>query len=188
MRRVDLRGKPSAYVIGKGLIIAVILFTSSLGFILGYFVGRTTTKETQNIRLLRERSKDITKLPSEFSPLQREQSRTSIYTEKQDLQDTTSEITKETPTVNQKPIKQPKILYTIQVGAFKNPLDAENLKVKFDEKGFKTFVTGSINKNGEKLYRVWVGEFATRKEAEGASAKIKKTEGLQPFVTFKKGE
>ncbi len=188
MRKVDLREKPSAYVIGRGIIIAVVLFTSSLGFILGYFVGRTTTKESQSIRITGEGSKDITKLPSEHLTLQKDQSQTAVNTEGQVAQDTVPEITKETSTFNQKPIKSTKILYTIQIGAFKNPLDAENLKVKFDEKGFKTSIKDSINKNGEKLYRVWVGEFTTRKEAEAVCSRIKKTEGLQPFVTFKKGE
>jgi cell division septation protein DedD len=188
MKKIDLSEKPSAFVIGKGLIIAVVLFTTSFGFILGYFVGRTTTKETQTIRPLSEDSKIINKLNTEVAPLQKDQAQNIVSSsdKEESMQDKDLEDSKKPLTVNQQSLKSSKIVYTIQLGAFKNPLDAETLKVKFDKKGFKAFVIDSNSKNGERLYKVWVGEFATRKEAEEVSLKIKKTEGLQPFITFKK--
>lgn len=188
MKKIDLSEKPSAFVIGKGLIIAVVLFTTSFGFILGYFVGRTTTKETQTIRPLIEDSKIINKLNTEVAPLQKDQAQNIVSSsdKEESMQDKDLEDSKKPLTVNQQSLKSSKIVYTIQLGAFKNPLDAETLKVKFDKKGFKAFVIDSNSKNGERLYKVWVGEFATRKEAEEVSLKIKKTEGLQPFITFKK--
>lgn len=188
MMKVDLREKPSTYVVGKGIIIAVILFTSSLGFILGYFVGRATTKETQVIRLIGGGSEDITKLPSVVTPSYKYQPQVTENTNEKGTPDKVYENANESLKSDQKYSRSIKILYTVQIGAFKNLSDAEKLKIKFEKKGFKSFVTDIKSKNGEKLYRVWVGEFATRKEAEEVSSKIKKNEGLQPFVTFKKGE
>lgn len=75
--------------------------------------------------------------------------------------------------------------YTIQAGAFKNEADADSLKAKLDKKGYKTFVIPFRTKKHEKLFKVMVGEFSTRKEADFLSIKLKKTEGLKTFVTFK---
>jgi cell division protein FtsN len=75
--------------------------------------------------------------------------------------------------------------YTLQAGAFKNASDANALKSKLQKKGYKISVTSTKSKNHEKLYKVLVGEFNTRKEAELLAVKMKKSEGLHPFVTFK---
>lgn len=188
MKKIDLKEKSSTYIIGRGLIIAVVLFTSSLGFILGYFVGRTTINETQSIRIPDDGSKNITKMPTEIISLQETLPQVSITAKKDSPQDKVNESFKENLTVNQMYPKPSKVVYTIQIGAFKNFSDAEAFKSKFDKKGFKSFVTDIKLKNSEKLYRVWIGEFHTRKEAEEVSLKLKKNEGLQPFITFKKGE
>ncbi len=183
MKKVDLKERPSTYVIGRGIIIAVVLFTSSLGFILGYFVGRTTTKVAQPIKIQDEGLKNITKMPAE-TPLKEDQPQAHITSKEEDKEDKVHEDVRKSLTNNQKYPKSSKIVYT----AFKNLSDAETLKAKFDKRGFKSFITDISLKNNEKLYRVWVGEFDTRKEAEEVSSKIKKNDGLQPFVTFKKGE
>jgi len=75
--------------------------------------------------------------------------------------------------------------YAIQIGAFKNSADAKTLKAKFDKKGYKTFILTAKTKSHEKLYKVLVGEFSKREEAELQSVKIKKLEGMQTFVLLK---
>jgi cell division protein FtsN len=84
--------------------------------------------------------------------------------------------TKETPKIRK---------YTVQAGVFKDVSVADALKAKLDKKGYKTYIIPSETKKHEKLYKVMVGEFATRKEAEVLSIKIKNAESLQTFVTFK---
>ncbi|MEW6417973.1 MAG: SPOR domain-containing protein [Nitrospirota bacterium] len=84
--------------------------------------------------------------------------------------------TKETPKTRK---------YTIQAGVFKDASVADALKTNLDKKGYKTYIIPSETKKHEKLYKVMVGEFATRKEAEVLSIKIKNAESLQTFVTFK---
>jgi cell division protein FtsN len=75
--------------------------------------------------------------------------------------------------------------YTLQAGAFKNASEADALKSKLEKKGYKISVKATKSKGHEKLYKVLVGEFKTRKEAELLAVKMKKSEGLHPFVTFK---
>lgn len=188
MKQVDLKEKSSTFVIGRSLIIAVILFTSSISFIFGYFVGKSTLKEGPAIRPLQEDPKERVALPLEVTPQQKDQPQPIAPSEVESVQKTTEKTNKEAIMNPQLPQKLPKIAYTVQVGAFKDTPDAESLKVKLDKKGFKAYVIVSKSKKDERLYRVWVGEFATRKEAEILALKIKKTEGLQAFVTFKKEE
>ncbi len=78
--------------------------------------------------------------------------------------------------------------YTVQAGVFKDASVADAFKAKLDKKGYKTYIILSETKKHKKLYKVMVGEFATRKEAEILSIKIKNAESLQTFVTFKTEE
>src|SRR4030043_1522187 len=184
MKKADLKEKSSAFVIGRSLIVAVILFTSSISFIIGYFVGKSTLKENPKIRSLQENPKDLSALPLEVTSQQKDQPEDIVPSEVESVQKTTEKTNKEAIMNPQLPQKLPKIVYTVQVGAFKDTPDAESLKVKLDKKGFKAYVIVSKSKKDERLYRVWVGEFATRKEAEILALKIKKTEGLKAFVTL----
>jgi cell division protein FtsN len=78
-----------------------------------------------------------------------------------------------------------KVIYTVQIGAFRNASDADSLKLKFVKKGYKSFIMASKRKD-KKLYKVMIGEFFSRKDAELLSVKIKKKEGLRTFVTLKR--
>jgi cell division protein FtsN len=69
--------------------------------------------------------------------------------------------------------------YTVQVEAFKHVSSANSLKQKLIKKGYKASVTSVQSKNHEKLYKVIVGDFETRKEADTFSAKLKKSENLK---------
>ena len=76
--------------------------------------------------------------------------------------------------------------YTVQIEALKSAAAADALKERLNKKGYKASVISSVTKKHEKLFKVFVGEFAARKEAEVMSVKLKKTENLQrPFVTFR---
>jgi DedD protein len=75
--------------------------------------------------------------------------------------------------------------YTVQVGAFRNASDADALRAKLGKKGYKTFLIELKAKNIEPLYKVTVGSFSTRNEAELLAAKMKTSEGLKTFVTLR---
>jgi cell division protein FtsN len=78
-----------------------------------------------------------------------------------------------------------RVTYTVQIGAFRNSSEADSLQSKFVKKGYKGFITTS-KKNDKPLYRVMIGEFHHRKDAELLSVRIRKKEGLRTFVTLKR--
>jgi hypothetical protein len=93
------------------------------------------------------------------------------------------EIQKESPQPR-KPSEEPlAIIFTVQVGAFKNASYAEALRAWLKEKGYSAYMTLSGVKEGEKLYKVCIGRFTEREKAKTLSKKIRNSEGLQTFVT-----
>ncbi|MBI1811838.1 MAG: SPOR domain-containing protein, partial [Nitrospirae bacterium] len=58
-----------------------------------------------------------------------------------------------------------KIIYHVQLGAFKSTNNAEALAKDYKAKGYQTFVQKSAGKDKEPLYRVLIGKFENKKEA-----------------------
>jgi DedD protein len=75
--------------------------------------------------------------------------------------------------------------YMVQVGAFRKASDADALRSKLGKKGYKAFLIELKAKNTEPLYRVAVGSFSTRNEAELLAVQMKKSEELNTFVTVR---
>jgi len=203
MKRTDLKENSSVLFIGRGFIIAAIFITSSVSFTLGYFVGKsvrppvinqTAARTPQNSteqknpvmyekgvvnqqpEQLQEHRDQETQQTVEIPKTQETQQTQETQSSKETRETEETKKTKETPKARK---------YTVQAGAFKNVSDANILKEKLDKKGYKTYIALSGTKNHKKLYKVMLGDFATRKEAEILSFKIKKSEGLNTFVTFK---
>jgi len=186
MKRTDFKGKSSPFIIGRGLIIVAILIPSSITFMLGYFVGRNTTKGNIEIRQLQESliEKDTSSLETQSQ--QQVRSQAAANPPDAGLQTTGSQ--GEAIRDTQRSQKPTRIIYTVQVGAFKNASEADTLKNRLEKKGYKMHTTMSESRREGVLYKLWTGEFSTREEAEALSVKIKKAEGLQTFVTFKEQE
>lgn len=198
MKRTEIKEMSSVFYIGKWTVIIAILITSSLSFTLGYFVGKSfqppvvnqttvipvqESAEQKNIES--EKKEAIVRQPEQTQKPQETQ-QTVKAQQAQETQKT--QITKETKQTTEtketkKTLKTRK--YTVQTGAFKDISDANALKSRLDKKGYKTYIAPTETKTHKKLYKVMVGDFVTRKEAEVLSIKIKKAEGLKTFVTFK---
>ena len=72
--------------------------------------------------------------------------------------------------------------FAVQVAASRSKSDAENLVKQLGSRGYRVFlVTPEYAKAGDNLYRVQVGPFATREDAEKARDKLAK-EGFKPFI------
>jgi cell division septation protein DedD len=206
MKRTDLKENSSVLFIGRGFIIIAIFITSSLSFTLGYFVGKSVRPPVvnQTSAITQQNSTEqknpvmyekgaVNQQPEQIQE-HRETQQTVEIPKTQEIQQTqetqSSKETKETKeTKGTKETKETKETpkprkYTVQACAFKNVSDANILKARLDKKGYKTYITLET-KNHKKLYKVRIGDFATRKEAEILSIKIKKSEGLNTFVTFK---
>lgn len=72
--------------------------------------------------------------------------------------------------------------YALQIGAFSNKESAENLKILAEKKGYKAFVK-PVNLENKTLYKVYVGKYLNRAEAEKHISKITSDLGISnPFV------
>ena len=93
------------------------------------------------------------------------------------------EIKKESPQP-QTPSGEPsEVIFTVQAGAFRNASYAKAFETWLKEKGYSAYMTLSESKEGEKLYKVYIGKFTEREEAKTLSEKIRNSEGIQTFVT-----
>jgi cell division septation protein DedD len=229
MRRAEGREKSSVLFLGKWIIILSLILTSSLSFVLGYFVGKSmnpgNTSQMQPVpapipyeqppaapsgqasypeQLVKDEDlqkpfqpaevdSSLEKYPSgnrenpkdEPASSQKNTAVSSGSNQKQ-KQEKASGTSQGKKTVEPAKAAPKTMTYTVQVGAFKNEADALALKTKFEKKGYKTQVINTQEKNREKLFKVMVGAFSVRKDAELLALKLKKTEGLKTFVTFHK--
>lgn len=72
--------------------------------------------------------------------------------------------------------------YTVQAGSFKTMNEASNFKSKLDKKGYHTYITTYDTPDG-KWFRVRIGQFKTKDEADSLTKKLKSEENLSPFIT-----
>jgi len=93
------------------------------------------------------------------------------------------EIKKESPQPQTPSGKPSGVIFTVQAGAFRNASYAKAFETWLKEKGYSAYMTLSESKEGEKLYKVYIGKFTEREEAKTLSEKIRNSEGIQTFVT-----
>jgi cell division septation protein DedD len=209
MKRMDPGGKSSVFYIGKGVIILSIITTSSLGFLLGFFVGRNTQPPVVNPVPVVMPSAAAS--PQNADPLKQEAASPQPQQPPETRKSVQPGIQASHPAQeNPHPDKtQPKVTsgpkqeqgkvraeeantgtkkYAVQAGAFRNFSEADILKAKLKKKGYSASVAVVETKKHEKLYKVLVGKFSKKNEAELFAVRIGKIEGLRAFVTVRKQE
>lgn len=72
--------------------------------------------------------------------------------------------------------------YTVQVGSFRNMDEASNLKTKLEKKGYQSYIAAYDTTNSN-WFRVRIGQFKTKSQAESMAKKLKTKENLASFVT-----
>ncbi len=72
--------------------------------------------------------------------------------------------------------------FTVNVGSFKERVQAERLMNELKEKGYKAFVAEATIPQKGTWYRVSVGRFPSRKEAQTFARAVKEKEGIDYFV------
>jgi DedD protein len=73
--------------------------------------------------------------------------------------------------------------WTVQVSAFRSRPLAEELRARLAARGFDAYVFPSITEDGRPRYRVRVGTYPTRSDAERAAVELRSERGLNPLVT-----
>jgi cell division septation protein DedD len=89
----------------------------------------------------------------------------------------------ETPEIQAKPEeKLPIGRFTINVGSFREKVRAERVLEELKDKGYKAFVTEATISQRGTWYRVSVGRFPSRGEAQAFAQVLKEKEGIDSFV------
>jgi len=79
--------------------------------------------------------------------------------------------------------------FSIQVGSFQKIELAELLEIGLENKGYPVYVESAlINEKGQVWYRVFVGRFSTKIEAEKIGIKIEEVEGLASVIKWHEGD
>ncbi len=73
--------------------------------------------------------------------------------------------------------------WTVQVSAFRSRALAEDLRSRLAARGFDAYVYPSITEDGRPRYRVRVGTYPARGDAERAATELRSERGLNPLVT-----
>jgi len=73
--------------------------------------------------------------------------------------------------------------WTVQVSAFRSRPLAEDLRARLAARGFDAYVFPSITEDGRPRYRVRVGTYPTRSDAERVAVDLRSERGLNPLVT-----
>ena len=208
----EYRNRPSFHVPGKEFLIVIVVVFSSLSFTLGYFVGESRKDSAPPPVPITETVPPQTGMdaysatgteapggadnpaPAEGAAPDGTAKETSLPGEKaghdrlsgrdsngepSGLGDAVS------PSASKGKLQKSTISYTVQIGAFSTEKDAEVLRDKYEKKRYKAYIVPGKNKRGETIYKIRIGEFKNRKDAELLSLKLKKTEELNTFVTFK---
>lgn len=73
--------------------------------------------------------------------------------------------------------------FTVQVGAYGSRPSADDIERRLKVEGYEAYVLTISGDDGRMTYRVRVGSFATRAQAEHAAERLRGERGLSPFVT-----
>ena len=74
-------------------------------------------------------------------------------------------------------------LWTVQVSAFRSRFLAEDLRARLGARGLDAYVVSSATEGGQVRYRVRVGAYASRGDAERVAAELRAERTLNPYVT-----
>lgn len=73
--------------------------------------------------------------------------------------------------------------YTVQVLALGSKSSADDMERKLKDASYEAYVLAATGDDGRTTYRVRVGSFATRAEAEQVAERLRSERGVSPFVT-----
>lgn len=79
-------------------------------------------------------------------------------------------------------------MWTVQVAAYRTPEPAHELRRSLGSAGYDAHVMTASTDDGKALYRVRVGSFLNRSEAEKAAQRLKAERSLSTFVTTRSAE
>jgi len=73
--------------------------------------------------------------------------------------------------------------FVLQISALNERAPAEVIAKRLSAKGYAAYVTSPAAGAPARMYRVRIGKFKTRREAEAIAAKVEKEEQIKPWIT-----
>ena len=162
------------------LIFIAIIVLGVIIFLLGVSVGKKQAQITETTQIAEE---PITEKVEEEKP----------KPVVEPAEKTKTAITEELASHEKKSRDKPKAktepalrrnLYYIQVGAYKNRESAYSVADRLKGEGFTILVRDPSSSDRRGLYRVWVGGFETREQADARMADLAKAEGKKKIDYF----
>jgi cell division septation protein DedD len=178
-------------------LVPAVAVTVLVGLLVGYFFWRDTASKNVEVgtQLPRQKNEQSVEPQSQIPvtvkeaavPNKEEKKQTEVEKKSKSLERRRAKQPSQTHRAQQiqGTRKSPKPVFTVQAGAFRDAPRAQSVKTMLHKKGYVTSVVSSKSKGGEILYKVFVGNFREKKEAENVSREIGKKEGIQAFVRVK---
>jgi cell division septation protein DedD len=179
-------------------IVPAVAVTVLLGLVVGYFFWRDTANK-KNVQVgtqLPRQENEQSVEPRSQIPVAVNEAAAPNKDEKKEMEaekklDSRKHRVAKQPSQTRRALqtqgtkKSPKPVFTVQAGAFRDASRAQSLKAMLHKKGYVASIVSSKSKEGETFYKVFVGSFSEKKEAENISREIGKQEGIQGFVRVK---
>ncbi len=169
----------------RGLLIPVIVAVSVIviaaaGYLsYKFFVAAPEVKVPAAVKLPDAVQEQEPAVP----PLQRQQQGEPLA---ETITEVTKEVPKEMPATVSKGKLEGKPVYSVQIGAFRSEGGADALAKSFKGKGYEAFTQKGSTKDNATVYRVLIGQYENRKEAQRLAGKIKSEEKINTIVIAEK--
>jgi len=161
------------------LIFIAILVLGIIVFLLGVSVGKKQARIVEETQLANKQAEQIT----QEKPVPQKESAETIDKElashEKAQEDKLKEEKVKTETAKPKvekpkpqPTAQDQDLFWIQVGAFSSPQNANSVAETYREKGYNSIVIDPLPTDRRKIYRVRLGGYPTREQAEKARSEL----------------
>lgn len=153
----------------RALAIAVIAVVSAACFALGFFVGRAISKSQHEVAgMLAPQEGDA------LSGLQTDENVTETLPEKMAPAGAGDEAAGSPEGAK---------TYSVQVGAYLNGKAAETLMARLRNRGYDAYILKTSTQDGRTIYKVRVGRFTDRREAELMARKVEQVAAGESIVT-----
>jgi cell division septation protein DedD len=193
---IQLNGKQLVFLFMAGTVVAVVIF------LLGVFVGRGVGAETGNLDpLLAQESTAVPDIPavasSSGADAPASASEDLSYPTRLGTAEAPREVLRETPApvtrrANPEPAppvpaasgvpgEPPGDGFAIQLAALGKREEAESIVRRLTSKGYSAYLVAP-SAGAPAVYRVRVGKFKDRREAESVSARLQKEEQFKPWI------
>ena len=80
------------------------------------------------------------------------------------------------------PSEPPGTGFAVQVAALREPVEADSIVQRLVEKGYPAYVVAPVAGAPAAVYRVRVGKFNSRREAEDVASRLEKEEQFKPWI------